>query len=136
VSAKTVSRLKVKHTLSASENLGSYSSCECGGKLVRVRRRPWQRLLYSAVYRCGDCGEVRVRRSTPTLFSTKSRCPRCGTPRLRVLRKRDGVDEMSSSFWSFLQRIFGAELHHCEYCRLQFYDFRGVAPKETKKPES
>lgn len=68
------------------------------------------------------------------LFSRVSLCPRCGTSRLRVLRKRDPVDTMSTSLVSTLQRIMGAELHHCEFCRLQFYDFRKVAAKSKEKP--
>ena len=79
---------------------------------------------------------MRVRRSSPVMFSRVSLCPRCGTPRLRVLRKRDGVDEMSSSLISFLQRFLGAELHHCEFCRLQFYDFRKVSANNGKRPAS
>lgn len=103
---------------------------------MRVRRRWWQRMLYAAVYRCKDCGELRVRRGSSLFFSRKSLCPRCGTSRLRVLRKRDPVDTMSKSLLSQLQRLLGGELHHCEFCRLQFYDFRKVAAENPEKKAS
>jgi hypothetical protein len=68
------------------------------------------------------------------MLGRESLCPHCGTARLRVLRKRDPVDSMSTSLVSILQGWFGAELHHCEFCRLQFYDFRKVVPKEKNSP--
>lgn len=118
--------------LGDSETLGHFTTCECGGKLVRVRRRFWQRLLYAGVFRCKKCGEAKVRRNPSMLFSRVSLCPRCGTGKLRLLRKRDPVDTMSSSPISLLQRFLGAELHHCEFCRLQFYDFRKIAGRNEK----
>lgn len=117
-----------------SQNLDYLEKCECGGKLVRVRRRFWQRLFYAAVYRCSDCKSTRTRRTPALLFSRSSVCPRCGTGRLKVLRKRDPVDTMSTSIVSGLQKMLGAELHHCEFCRLQFYDFRRVTSKKVDTP--
>lgn len=102
---------------------------------MRVRRRFWQRLLYTEVYRCVQCSQSRGRRNPSFVFSRKSLCPRCGTRNLRVRRRLDPIDTLSRSFLSTIQRVFGAELHHCEACRLQFYDFRKVAePPQTKNP--
>ena len=111
------------------------SLCQCGGRLVRVRRRLWQRLVYSAVYRCTGCGQVAVKRPSSTVFSRQSLCPKCGTPKLRILRKPDAVDTMSSSPLSWIQKLLGAKLHHCEGCRLQFYDFRKVAERKPAQTE-
>ena len=34
-----------------------------------------------------------------------------------------------------VQHLFRADLYHCRYCRIQFYDMRGpVAPEEKAVP--
>jgi len=58
------------------------------------------------------------------LFRLRTCCPRCGNTDLRQLQERDGIDEMYSNPLSRLQRFFGAPLYWCQFCRLQFYDFR------------
>jgi DNA replicative helicase MCM subunit Mcm2 (Cdc46/Mcm family) len=93
----------------------------------------WQRFVYAAVYRCVDCGQKQARRRSTFTFSRVSLCPRCGTEKLRVRRKRDQIDKMSTSMVSRVQHILGGELHHCEFCRLQFYDFRKVAADNHRK---
>ena len=60
------------------------------------------------------------------------RCPRCGTYRLTRLATRDRIDTMYKSFFSHAQRVFGAALYHCRYCRLQFYDLRATLSPEAK----
>ncbi len=106
--------------------------CECGGRAVRIRRSFWQKLKYQAVYRCKDCARLMGGKASQPMFSGWSVCPRCGTRELRVRRKRDNVDSMSHGLLSRLEGLLGAALHHCEFCRLQFYDFRPVAEKRPK----
>lgn len=65
------------------------------------------------------------------LLSFHSCCPKCGNVDLKILNERDGVDEMSSNPLSFIQRFLGAPLHWCQFCRLQFYDYR---PRRKKFP--
>jgi len=61
------------------------------------------------------------------------RCPRCGTYRLTRLATRDKIDQMYNSPASFVQRMCGADLYHCRYCRVQFYDMRKLAAPEAKE---
>jgi hypothetical protein len=51
---------------------------------------------------------------------------------LKVRRRRDQIDSMETGIPNWVRRILGAELHHCEFCRLQFYDFRKVEGKEDR----
>ena len=106
--------------------------CECGGHAIRVRRSFWQKFWYRSVYRCEDCGKLVARKAAQPMFSAWSTCPRCGTRELRIRRKRDHVDSMSNGIFNRLQGLVGAPLHHCEFCRFQFYDFRPVALKRPK----
>ncbi len=108
--------------------------CACGGRSVRIRRRFWQRAVYQSVYRCKACRQVTTnakRSQTPSEFSA---CPQCGTTQLRVRRKVDRIDTLSTSLVSRLKGLLGAELHHCEFCRFQFYDFKKV--ESAKENES
>jgi hypothetical protein len=98
---------------------------KCGGKTHRIHRTFLERLRYAAVYRCRDCGEKRLEDQWYLfLLGRVSRCPHCGTHRLRKLRRIDKIDRMYPNPLSLLQKYFGANLHWCQYCRLQFYDFR------------
>jgi hypothetical protein len=41
---------------------------------------------------------------------------------------------MHSGPINLVQRALGADLYHCRYCRLQFYDLRGpVVPEVAQK---
>ena len=61
----------------------------------------------------------------------------CGTYRLTRLATRDRIDPMYKGAMNLAQRIFGADLYHCRYCRIQFYDMRGpIAPDARDKAGS
>ena len=60
------------------------------------------------------------------------RCPLCGTYRLTRLAERDHIDPMYKGPFNLAQRIFGADLYHCRYCRIQFYDRREPIAPEAK----
>jgi DNA-directed RNA polymerase subunit RPC12/RpoP len=62
-----------------------------------------------------------------------ARCPRCGTYRIAKLRGPDRIDPMASGFLNWLERRSGGRLYHCCFCRVQFYDRRGLAT-ETRNP--
>ncbi|HEX8985005.1 MAG TPA: hypothetical protein VF767_06235 [Bryobacteraceae bacterium] len=102
----------------------------CGGRLYRVHRTFFQKFSYMAVYRCGECGqeEFSPRRYRYHL-GPDCRCPRCGSLRVVRLKERDHIDPLEKGLLSFLERLAGGTLHHCRYCRLQFYDRRPVAPE-------
>ena len=106
----------------------------CREKLRRVHRTLTERLLYVAVYECRQC---KTRRPEPRWYALYlgdyPRCPRCGTYRLTRLATRDRIDPMYKSIFSFAQRVFGASLYHCRYCRVQFYDMRGPLSPEAKE---
>ena len=101
----------------------------CGGVLIRVRRTLRQKLVYHAVLRCKKCGRRETRDQWYLfLFGRKSRCPRCGSFRVEKLRGVDHIDPMYKNPLSYLQKFFGAGLHWCPFCRLQFYDLRKKVP--------
>src|SRR5262245_32554317 len=101
----------------------------CGGELVRVRRKFRERFIYHAVLRCKECGQREGRDQWYLfLFGAKSRCPGCGTYNVEKLRGVDHIDPMYKNPLSYLQKYFGARVHWCPFCRLQFYDLRTKIP--------
>ena len=109
----------------------------CGRRLLRVRRSFWQRPIYAAVYECESCKRREVvQRGLALLFSLDSRCPRCGNRRLERHRKRDHIETLHRGWFSRIQRWFGAGLHYCSMCRLEFYDFRRIAPAASNSEEA
>ena len=101
----------------------------CGGVLIRVRRTFRQKFIYHAVLKCKKCGRREFRDQWYLfLFGNKSRCPRCGSFRVEKLRGVDHIDPMYKNPLSYLQKFFGAGLHWCPFCRLQFYDLRKKVP--------
>jgi hypothetical protein len=101
----------------------------------QVYRRPrslLERLRYRYVYRCKSCG-ARTGIHHWELWnwcSFEARCVKCGNPNLKVLKHRDKIDPVSRFPISLIQRLFGAPILYCQYCRLQFYDFRRVAKSQ------
>ena len=69
-----------------------------------------------------------TRNGTPRpVFSGVAQCPRCFTTDLKIRRKLDKIDFLSSGWASKLQGLLGAKLYHCEKCRFQFYTFKPLA---------
>jgi hypothetical protein len=60
------------------------------------------------------------------MFRGASRCPLCGGFRLKKLGKVDDIDPMYKNPISYFQKWFGASIHWCTACRLQFYDVRAM----------
>jgi DNA-directed RNA polymerase subunit RPC12/RpoP len=97
----------------------------CGGKVRRVHRTLAERLRFLAVYECLSCQEAEfVPRQFQYHLGPETRCPSCGTLRITKLKERDKIDPMNTGLLNFLERIFGGNLYHCCFCRLQFYDRR------------
>ena len=111
------------------------SACpSCGQNLHRIRRTFFQRISYAEVTTCLACGE-RVYRIHPSVssvlhfvFSRYTRCVECGNYNVRRLAERDRVDRMSKSAFSWWFRLTRGQLHKCDACRLQYYDWR---PKQS-----
>ena len=105
------------------------ASCQfCRSATVRVERTFYQRLIYAAVYQCRRCRRKSGELHFAPLFSLHSICPRCGSERPERVRRRDPIESLYKSPLSLVQRLFGAPLYYCFYCRLQFYDFRKKRP--------
>ena len=107
----------------------------CATPLVRVHRTALERVLYADAYECRPCGR-RTRRLHPGIsvrynffMSTHARCVNCGTAKVQRVAKRDYLDGLTGHPVSQLQRLTFAPLNRCATCRLQFYDWRPVAPK-------
>jgi DNA-directed RNA polymerase subunit RPC12/RpoP len=103
--------------------------CEkCGGRLRRVHRTFFERFSYMAIYECRDCEKEHFypRRYTYH-FGPYTRCPQCGTYRVNRLKAPDKIDRVHTSLLNYLERLAGGTLHHCRFCRVQFYDRRMLA---------
>jgi len=106
----------------------------CKGRLQRVHRTFGEKFLYVGMYECRQC---RTRKPEPRWYALYTgdypRCPRCGTYRLTRLAKRDKIDRMHNGLLNLLQKIARADLYHCRYCRVQFYDVRRPVAPEVKE---
>jgi hypothetical protein len=101
---------------------------KCGGRLRRVHRSFIQRLSYMAIYECRECKAEEAAPRHYRLHSGKAcRCPKCGTFRVVRLKERDHIDPMQGGFLNMVERLAGGKLHHCRYCRIQFYDRRKLS---------
>jgi hypothetical protein len=101
---------------------------QCGGELRRIHRTFFERFNYMAIYECHQCQRQAVasRRFRYNL-GPACRCPVCGTFKVVRLKERDRIDPYYSGFLHWLKRLAGGRLHHCRWCRLQFYDRRKLA---------
>jgi hypothetical protein len=108
---------------------------QCGGKLRRVHRTFLERFSYMAIYECRKCErEEFVSRRFRYHLGPSCRCPLCGTYRVVRLKQPDKIDRKHGGFLNLLERFAGGgRLFHCRWCRLQFFDRRGLAP-EAKGP--
>ena len=96
---------------------------------MRVHRKLREKVLYDAILQCTKCGDRFVwDQWFLFLFGRKSRCPQCGSFGVEKLHEVDQIDGMYKNPISYLQKYFGAHLHWCRYCRLQFYDLRKRVP--------
>ena len=108
----------------------------CRKRLLHVRRRPVEKLLYSDMYACSACKKrVGARRASLLfLFSKHTRCIKCGSSEVARLAKPDRVDQFTANRWGLVQRLLGAPVWRCSPCRIQFYDWR-PARSTTKTHE-
>lgn len=99
----------------------------------RRRRGFFERFVHAAVYFCPVCRhEAPISQvAVYPVFSTKARCPRCSNAKLKKLEKPDRIEKFYRNPISRVQRFLGAPLLYCQYCRLQFYDFRPREPKDS-----
>jgi hypothetical protein len=108
----------------------------CGSsRLKRVHRTFFERFSYLAIYECRECeNEEFVPRQYTFHLGENARCPRCGTLRVTKLRAPDKIDPMNSGLLNRVEKMSGGTLHHCCFCRVQFYDRRKMAPRTTLEP--
>lgn len=99
----------------------------CGRDALARRKRTWlEKFRHAAIYRCHAC---RFEAAVPLTvlypqLSPVARCPSCSSTALRVLAKRDRIERLYRGPLSTLWGWMGAPLLYCQFCRLQFYDFR------------
>jgi hypothetical protein len=116
---------------------------QCGGRMARLHRAFFQKLLYSDRFRCPKC-KARTGRFQPFfanavsslrfVFSKWSRCPRCESYGVYRLNRRDKIDSFSSNPVALFQFLLGAPINKCPLCRLHFYDWREPRP-QARAPE-
>ena len=106
---------------------------QCGEKLRRVHRTFFERFSYMAIYQCRKCKrDERVPRRFRYHLGPSCRCPLCGTYRVSRLKQPDKIDRKHGGFLNLLERFAGkGRLFHCRWCRLQFFDRRGLATEVT-----
>jgi DNA-directed RNA polymerase subunit RPC12/RpoP len=110
------------------------SCSHCGGRLKRIHRSFLQRFRYMAIYKCRQCDhEEFVSRQYMYHAGTECRCPKCGTYRVSKLKERDKIDPLHTGLLNLLERMAGGTLHYCCFCRLQFYDRRVLAPRNSAR---
>ena len=105
----------------------------CGShRLKRVHRTFLERFSYLAIYECRVCeNEEFIPRHYTFHFGDTARCPKCGTYRVTKLRAPDKIDPMFPGILNRVEKMMGGVLHHCCFCRVQFYDRRKMAPRTT-----
>ncbi len=101
-------------------------SCrECGANLRRSKRRFLDKLRYLEAYRCTGCGvRYHVTLSSRLALTRYAKCPKCRYQDITVMKRVDKIDKMRGGFFNLIHRMFGGQLYHCWFCRLQFYDLR------------
>ena len=89
-----------------------------------------------AIYSCRQCEhEEYAPRRYRYHFGPTCRCPECGTYRVVRLKQPDKIDRMHGGFLNLLERLIGrGHLFHCRWCRLQFFDRRGLATHAPAGP--
>jgi hypothetical protein len=109
---------------------------KCGEKLRRVHRTFFERFSYMAIYECKQCErEELVPRRYRYHLGPSCRCPVCGTYRVVRLKAPDKIDRRHGGFLNLVERVLGkGKLHHCRWCRLQFYDRRPLATEQSAQP--
>ena len=109
---------------------------QCGERLRRVHRTFVERFSYMAIYECRKCQrEEFAPRRYRYHFGPSCRCPLCGTYRVVRLKQPDKIDRRHGGFLNFLERLAGkGRLFHCRWCRLQFYDRRGIGAQPDASP--
>jgi hypothetical protein len=108
----------------------------CGSqRFFRRRRRLPERVYCAEIYQCKECGcRERVRYWQHWHWASRTvRCPLCGNGDVKRLARRDGIDRMYKNPLSYLQRLAGAPIYHCQWCRLQFHDLRPRATNLDKR---
>jgi predicted RNA-binding Zn-ribbon protein involved in translation (DUF1610 family) len=105
----------------------------CDHELIRKRRTLFQKAFTLAVFKCPKChNSTSWRRPFFHKISLRSQCPQCGTPDVSKLRSIDRVDRLNKNPLRALLGLVGAPLHHCTFCRLQFWDLRSRSPEVRK----
>jgi len=95
--------------------------------MKRIRRKLWERAVYTVLVRCRNCDRrIGQKHLVYNYFSPSTRCPCCGGADLERRQKPDRVDRLLGNPYRLAQRLLGGGLFHCELCRVQFYDLRGM----------
>jgi DNA-directed RNA polymerase subunit RPC12/RpoP len=84
-----------------------------------------ERVNFLAIYSCKECQmEDNLPRAHQLHRGKAARCPKCGTFRITRLKEPDHIDPMHTGIWNLVEKMSGGRLHHCRYCRIQFWDRR------------
>ncbi len=95
--------------------------------MLRARRNLWERAVYGVLVRCRTCDRrIGQKHLFYNYFKWTTRCPCCGGAVLEKRVKADKVDRLLWNPYRLAQRLLGGGLFHCELCRVQFYDLRGM----------
>jgi DNA-directed RNA polymerase subunit RPC12/RpoP len=95
-----------------------------------------ERVSFLAIYACKDCQtEDNLPRAHQLHRGKAARCPLCGTYRITRLKEPDSIDKMHTGLLNLLEKMAGGRLHHCRYCRIQFWDRRRLQSEVAADPE-
>jgi hypothetical protein len=88
-----------------------------------------------AIYQCRQCQRIEyLPRHYRFHIGPYSRCPSCGTFRISRLKEPDKIDRMNRGLLNFAEHLAGGRIFHCNFCRIQFYDRRSLAPESPPPP--
>jgi uncharacterized paraquat-inducible protein A len=105
--------------------------------MTRSHRRGIERLIFAQAFRCSSCNARQRRTYFDASFDEFANCPRCGNSAPDRRSRRDKVDSMLHSPIRMIHWALGGTLYHCVFCRLQFYDVRGLKPlRKATEPDS
>jgi len=104
----------------------------CGARTLRAHRTFLERIICRRVYRCTRCsGKLPVHRPFIALFHSRCVCPSCGSGDLSKASSVD-IEKLTGNPARRLLGSLGAPLYNCNYCHLQFYDFRPLLTRPEK----
>jgi len=104
------------------------------GRVRRVHGLSSERFTYMAIYACAIATRKGMLRAATRTTSVHTAAARIAEPFPRhPLKETRPHRSLQTRFLNFLEGTAGGRLHHCRYCRIQFYDRRCWHPRTKRR---